>query len=292
MKALQRLFFPQPSAEKHVYNSSTRETGTFGRPRLLLWRLEAVSGNFAEASSVGAWMVSPSSLCPPGWPNCKAGSIISLWLGPSIEMELKQWIFFSRCYPNYWGMDERVMQNFVEAWNLLVHKRVGYECQQDLQLVEISPNSEAEVALVEDGSMGRALFMTLVPCLAFISTRLVIAFDSHWMMLTRMCRALSNLLKPDKSQRLTKLNVFISCIAVGICRGHLGYRWNCTTGSWSRFLHPWKRADQWSSSRNANEPRRCCCLIWELGLGCLEKKSWSQLPRKSAHGYHIWSIII
>lgn len=75
-------------------------------------------------------------------------------------------------------MDETVMQNFVEAWNLLVHKRVGYECQQDLQLVEISPHSEAEVALVEDGSMGRALFMTLVPCLAFISTRIVIAFDS------------------------------------------------------------------------------------------------------------------
>lgn len=72
-------------------------------------------------------------------------------------------------------MDETVMQNFVEAWNLLVHKRVGYECQQDLQLAEISKISEAEVALVEEGSMGRALFMTLVPCLAFISTRIVIA---------------------------------------------------------------------------------------------------------------------
>ena len=61
------------------------------------------------------------------------------------------------------GMDEAVLQNFVQPWNSLVQQRVGYECQQGLELPQIDPRSKAELPLLEDGSMGRALFSTLVP---------------------------------------------------------------------------------------------------------------------------------
>lgn len=60
-------------------------------------------------------------------------------------------------------MGEASMQNFIRSWNALVEQRVGYECQDNLQLVKISPKSEAEVPLLEEGSMGRALFLTIVP---------------------------------------------------------------------------------------------------------------------------------
>ena len=60
-------------------------------------------------------------------------------------------------------MDEGILARFVKSWNSLVQQRIGYERQRDLELVAISPESQAELPLLEKGSLGGALFTTLVP---------------------------------------------------------------------------------------------------------------------------------